>query len=60
MPVEVVGRPSNGDGRTPGMLGRVAGGWWEEERVEEGLAMPTFRLRKDIAYWTSNKDYGKG
>ena len=55
MPVEVVGRPSEGDGRTPGTLAGVTGGPLGAAGVEEGLASPTFRLRKDIAclevYW---------
>ena len=52
MPVEVVGRPSNGDGRTPGTIGWVTGGEYGEAGAEEGPARPTFRLRKDIACWT--------
>lgn len=52
MPVEVVGRPSKGDGRTPGMMvGGGAEGDFGEAGEEEGPTRPTFRLRKDIACW---------
>lgn len=51
MPVEVVGWPSKGDGRTPGTIGEGAGGDRGEAGEEEGPTRPTFRLRKDIACW---------
>ena len=53
MPVEVVGRPSSGEGRTPGVRGWGWGwgGWGGEGEWEEGLGGATLRLRKDIAGW---------
>lgn len=43
VPVEVVGRPSRGEGRVPG--GEGCGGVEEELEV----VRPTLRLRKDIS-----------
>ena len=46
MPVEVVGRPSRGEGRTPGV--GVGEGCVVEVEGENGLVRPMLRLRKDI------------
>ena len=53
MPVEVVGRPSRGEGRIPGMCcvkGSADGfcGFASMETRAEGLVSPMLRLRKDI------------
>lgn len=59
MPVEVVDRPSMGEGRTPG-LGWGAGGWRGEG--VEGPARATFLLRKDMEWWRwrGGKDGAEG
>ena len=46
MPVEVVGRPSKGEGRTPGV--GVGEGCAVEVERGDGLVRPMLRLRKDI------------